>query len=116
MQATFSRERRPLEASRRSVCPNGAQKKPSWGMFTVFNRVRAVCVPSSDPVFGRVVHGVLMSKAITSTHELEDALRQLYPMVRVRPRELSGELGVTWYVYREGDFPSRSSESGSRSP
>jgi hypothetical protein len=80
----------------------------------MYNRVRAICVPSSDQVFQRVVHGVLMTKSITSTRELEDELRRLYPAVRVRPRDLSGEHGVTWYVYREGDFPS--SQPGSGNP
>ena len=86
--------------------PTGRRNEPSGAIFTVFNSVRAICVPSSDPVFQRVVHGVLMSKSITSTRELEDELRELYPAVRVRRRELSGENGVTWYVYREADFPS----------
>jgi hypothetical protein len=72
----------------------------------MLNRVRAICVPSSDVVFQRVVRGVLISKSIASPRELEDELRRLYPSVRVRRRDLSGEQGVTWYVYREGDFPS----------
>ena len=107
MQPTTSRDRHPVEPPRRSVwLERGAERIPPGAIFTVFNSVRAICVPSSDLVFQRVVHGVLMSKSITSMRELEDELRELYPAVRVRRRELSGENGVTWYVYREADFPS----------
>jgi len=80
-------------------------------LVDVLNRVRAVCVPSADIVFERVVQGVLVSKSFSSTRELEDELRRFYPAVRVRRRELSGEQGLTWYVYREGDFPRRPDES-----
>jgi hypothetical protein len=81
----------------------------------VLNRVRAICIPSSDPVFQRVVHGVLVSRSIASTGALEEELRRLYPAVRVHRRELSGEPGLTWYVYRDGGFPSRPDEVGAGS-
>ena len=107
MQPTISRDRHPLEPTPHSVLlERGAERIPPGAILTVPDRVRAICLPSSDPVFQRVVQSVLMSKSITSTRELEDELRGLYPAVRVRRRELSGENGVTWYVYREADFPS----------
>jgi hypothetical protein len=46
--------------------------------------------------------------AVTSTPELEDALRPSFPGVRVRQRELSGEPSLTWYVYRDRTFPAHS--------
>ena len=64
-----------------------------------------MCVPSSDAVFARAVERALDDVSITSTHGLEDALRASYPTVLVRPRELSGELLPTWYVYRDRAFP-----------
>ena len=68
--------------------------------------VRAICLPSSDSTFRDVVEAALAADpAIESPAGLEDALRPTYPEVRVRPRELSGELLPTWYVYRDRDFP-----------
>ena len=68
-------------------------------------QVRTICFPSSDAAFADAVEKALASGGIRSTRELEDALRPKYPAVRVRPRELSGELTPTWYVYRDRDFP-----------
>ncbi len=35
---------------------------------------------------------------------LADALRPEYPSVTVRPRDLSDETIVVWYVYRDGHW------------
>ena len=69
------------------------------------SQIRAICFPSSDAAFAHAVERALESGAIRSMRELEDALRPMYPAVDVRPRELSGELTATWYVYRDPDFP-----------
>jgi hypothetical protein len=66
--------------------------------------LRAICFPSSDQAFDRAVRRALASEPIHFTYELETALRHEYPGVSVRPREISGESGVTWYVYRDRDF------------
>ena len=68
--------------------------------------LRAICFPSSDVEFNRAVQRALASETILTTHQLEASLRPDYPGVRVRPREISGEPGVTWYVYRDRDFVS----------
>lgn len=34
----------------------------------------------------------------------QDSLRQRYPNAVVRPRQLSGEAIVVWYVFREGHW------------
>ncbi len=73
--------------------------------------VRAICVPSSDWAFARVVDRLLALGGVTSTRGLEQELRPLYPQARVRRRELSGEPQETWYVYRDRRFPSRSDEA-----
>ena len=41
---------------------------------------------------------------IRDPSEFERLLRSVYPNVRVRQRELTGELVETWYVYRDGIF------------
>ncbi len=44
---------------------------------------------------------------------LADQLRVWYPAVIVRPRELSSEPVVVWYVYRDGHWiPQLSSQGG----
>ena len=73
--------------------------------------IRAICVPSSDWAFARVVDRMLGVAAISSPRGLEQQLKPLYPQARVRRRELSGEPQETWYVYRDRRFPSRSDET-----
>jgi hypothetical protein len=67
-------------------------------------RLRAVCVPSSDHAFANEVHRLLASHRIHTTVQLEVALRPIYPDVSVRRREISAEPDLTWYVYRDRDF------------
>jgi hypothetical protein len=66
--------------------------------------VRTICIPSSDAEFAEAVARSLAADDITTPDELEAALRPHYRGVRVRRRELSGEQGATWYVYRDGSF------------
>lgn len=46
----------------------------------------------------------LVERGAASPAELEAALRHDYPRVVVRPRDLSDERLVMWYVYREGHW------------
>ena len=57
--------------------------------------------PRDDAEFGAYVEQRLMAGA-ESIEALQDALRERYPSAAVHRRELSGERGVVWYVYREG--------------
>jgi hypothetical protein len=66
--------------------------------------LRAICLPSSDVAFANAVHRSLAAENIGYPWELEDALRSRYPAVQVRVREITGELEITWYVYRDADF------------
>jgi hypothetical protein len=66
--------------------------------------LRAICFPSSDVAFANAVHQSLASTSIEHPWQLEAALRSHYPSVLVRVREITGEPGVTWYVYRDADF------------
>jgi hypothetical protein len=61
-----------------------------------------VCIPSSDRAFAALVQHRLVG--IRDASQFEDALRAIYPRVRVRRRELTGEPFETWYVYRDGIF------------
>ena len=44
----------------------------------------------------------LVASGIGTPAELEAALRDDYPRVVVRIRDLTGEPEIVWYVYREG--------------
>jgi hypothetical protein len=68
--------------------------------------LRAICFPSSDVAFASDVQRSFDAEDIGYPWQLEDALRSLYPSVQVRVREITGEPGVTWYVYRDADFGS----------
>lgn len=72
--------------------------------------LRTISIPTSDRAFAQAVHRAI-AMGIESRRQLEDVLRSKYPRVRVRARELSGEPGTTWYVYRDSDFPSRHDEA-----
>jgi hypothetical protein len=69
-------------------------------------RPRLVCLPSSDAAFRRIVEQALTDE-IKAPWQLESELRASYPLARVRSRELSGEQGITWYVYRDPEFSTR---------
>jgi hypothetical protein len=82
----------------------------SWGAYgtrLASVRPRLYAIPSSDRSFAAVVENVASRLALRSPYELEDALRPLYPLVSVHPRELTGEPASIWYVYRERTFPAR---------
>jgi len=61
--------------------------------------------PATDIEFVRACHAEL-AEAGASPVRLQVALRLLYPDAVVRPRELSGETIILWYVYREGHWVS----------
>jgi hypothetical protein len=67
--------------------------------------LRTISIPTSDRAFAQAVQRAIATQVIESRGQLEDVLRSRYPRVRVRARELSGEPGTTWYVYRDRDFP-----------
>jgi hypothetical protein len=69
-------------------------------------RPRLVCLPSSDGEFRRIVEQAVTGE-IRAPWQLERELRAFYPLARVRSRELSGEQGITWYVYRDPEFSTR---------
>jgi len=61
--------------------------------------------PVDDEEFERAV-AEAVNPAQQDSAELERLLRVSYPRAVVRPRELAGERGVVWYVYREGHWVS----------
>jgi hypothetical protein len=72
--------------------------------------MRLVCIPSTDLSFRGAVEEAVRG-SVATTADLERALRPQYPDVRARSRELSGEIGITWYVYRERSFPAHIDDS-----
>lgn len=61
--------------------------------------------PASDREFARLARASL--EGVTSPGALEAALRAAYPRCVVRPRLISNERFVVWYVYREGHWVPR---------
>lgn len=61
--------------------------------------------PVDDRQFEAAVTAA-MANPVSSPIALQEALRRTYPDALVRPRELAGERGVVWYVYRDGHWVS----------
>jgi hypothetical protein len=65
-------------------------------------RARALCFPSYDHGFARVVEAILAQDPEISPLDLQARLRRLAPSATVRTKELSGEQDETLYVFRDG--------------
>jgi len=59
--------------------------------------------PRSDRVLRELAES-LVREGATSPAALAERLRDRYPRVVVRQREISHELLTIWYVYREGSW------------
>lgn len=72
-----------------------------------------ICLPSADIAFRAAVQAAIDAgdDATATPTSLEVRLRSLYPDVRVRLRDLSGETRLVWYAYRDGTYLA-SSEPG----
>lgn len=57
--------------------------------------------PPNDAEFRDAIDEMLAAD-VDDPVAAQEWLRQRYPRAVVRPRELAGERGVFWYVYREG--------------
>ena len=66
--------------------------------------------PRSDPDFVSSVYGSLIDGIDPAA--LRARLRETYPLVVVRRREISGERVEVWYVYRDGRWTPDSSFDG----
>lgn len=80
-------------------------------MFHPSPQMVIVTIPTDDSIFHAYVHlayaEVLAPEGRSSRAEpgrLESAIRLRYAEAHVRPRNLSGELVTTWYVYRDGGW------------
>jgi len=69
--------------------------------------------PRSDRSFVTFVNHVAQED-LTTAAALEARLREQFPRAVVRPRALSGEDLIVWYVYRDGHWTGdgRESEEG----
>jgi hypothetical protein len=59
--------------------------------------------PRHDTDFMTLAEAI-MSGGIESPGQLQERLRQTYPNVIVRARDLNGEAFTIWYVYRDGHW------------
>jgi hypothetical protein len=59
--------------------------------------------PRQDGAFVTLTEAIV-SEGVSSPRELQERLRQQYPDVVVRARELDGEPFTIWYVYRDGHW------------
>ncbi len=66
-------------------------------------RPTLVLNPPNDDAFRALAEG-LVQGGIDQPEALEDCLREMYPLVLVRPRALAGEHTDIWYVYRDGHW------------
>jgi hypothetical protein len=64
--------------------------------------------PRDDTSFVALVDTTALDSA--SPAELEDRLRETYPHVAVRARDLDGDRTQIWYVYRDGSWTATHSE------
>jgi hypothetical protein len=71
---------------------------------------RVICIPSWDRAFTEVVAQALIAKPMRWTWDLQRVLRPFYPECRVHARALEGEVAITWYVYRDREFPESRTE------
>jgi hypothetical protein len=65
-------------------------------------RARALCFPSYDVGFARVVETILAEDPDVTPVALQARLRSISPAAIVRTHELSGERDQTIYVFRDG--------------
>ncbi len=66
-------------------------------------RPTLVLNPPDDEAF-RTSAGELVESGIAEPSQLQDCLREQWPLALVRPRELAGERSQIWYVYRDGHW------------
>ena len=59
--------------------------------------------PADDSDFAEAVEQALVED-VSNARAVQERLRRGYPKAVVRPRELSEERGVVWYVYRDGHW------------
>ncbi len=59
--------------------------------------------PRSDEDFLGTVESIIAA-GVESPSELETRLRDRYPVAVVRERDLAGEDGAAWYIYRDGHW------------
>jgi hypothetical protein len=91
----------------------GLDRRDAWSAIVVRERrsmvtdaeprPTLVLNPSDDEGFRLDVEASIESGIVEPTM-LQERLRDHYPNAVVRPRELSGERALVWYVYRQGHW------------
>ncbi len=70
--------------------------------MTDTQRPALITNPAADRAFNAAAEAALEEGQ--SAEDFQAMLRRRYPRTVVRPRELSGERRVVWYVYRDGHW------------
>jgi hypothetical protein len=94
----------PVPGVASSTYPGREEHEHGAASMGLIAGLRTICFPSSDAAFATDVDRSLAAEDVAYPWQLENALRPRYPSVQVRVREIAGEPGVTWYVYRDQDF------------
>lgn len=74
-------------------------RRPCGGLFAVPTAL--VLNPRNDAAFVAFAEAAL-ADGVTTTEAFQERLRERYPRVVVRQRELASEPFTIWYCYRDG--------------
>jgi len=87
-----------------------AQRLARGGPTTEARPVLAIN-PRHDQAFVAAAEA-LLDDGMRSLTRFQDVLRRRFPDAFVRARDLSGERGAVWYVFRDGHWVSGQTEPG----
>ncbi len=91
----------------------GRAGRAAYGRDPTGGTVRPILIlnPRSDTAFVEAVRAIETDQ-LAGPDDLAQRLRSACPGIVVRPRELSSERAVVWYVYRDGHWTSEGSRPG----
>jgi hypothetical protein len=95
----------PVSRVALNVSPSPQVSVHTPGLMTETQRPTLVTNPAADGMFRAAAETAL--KDGQSPADFQATLREQYPNALVRPRDLSGERRVVWYVYRDGHWVAR---------
>lgn len=84
---------------------------PATSAGTHARRIQLVCNPADDAAF-RAAADAALRAGVRTPDALARVLRDAYPRILVRARDLSHEEFDAWYVYRDGTWTRSSPSEG----
>lgn len=76
---------------------------PTTSAGTAPRRIQLVCNPADDAAF-RAAADAALRNGVRTPDALARVMREAYPRIVVRARDLSHEEFDAWYVYRDGTW------------